>query len=174
MKQEEQDQRSFQKLPLIPDYPNTPLPAWKHYGITNYAGQMLVDKLDSIQYPGYMIGLELTCLLEDESSYSMKFGMVEIPAEESKEQDEPNELPIDDDFLLQLYQDVKTLMVENAPDYQGTLEPMLTYVMTGSKIKVQIMCRRPEVCTLNHTDKRVCKKVGTGPWTCLDKHFKCK
>ena len=36
------------ELPDIPDYPEAPLTAWKHYGITNFASRKIVEELEKV------------------------------------------------------------------------------------------------------------------------------
>lgn len=153
------------ELPDIPDYPEAPLPAWKHYGITNFASQKIVEELENVQYSGYMVGLEVGYSLEEEKkTYAMSFGKVRPSEEELEQQGEEPDLPISDEFLVRLYQTIHDYMKANGSE---NLSPELTIVITGSLKAVTVMCRTPQVCDRRHGGKRWCKKVNSGPWTCL-------
>lgn len=163
-KDDEVHVESFE-VPDIPDYPDAPLPAWKHYGITNFASQKIVEELEDVQYQGYMIGLKVGYSLEAEKkTYAMSFGKVPPAEEEPEDQDEDTDLPVSDEFLLSLYQTVHDYMRANGSEVLST---ELTIVFTGSVKTVIVKCIAPQVCDRGHRGKRWCKKVNTGPWTCL-------
>ncbi len=167
------EKKTVRELPPIPDYPDAPLPAWKHYGITNYTGQRVKDEFDRIQYEGYMIGLEVAYTPDDEKNYVISFGKIDIPDDASQEKESEVKIPLSDEFLEDLYQVVTELIPAHCPSYSGKIDTELTIVMTGSVKKVKMGCHVPEQCSLNHTDKRRCKKVNDGPWTCTASHKKC-
>lgn len=173
-----------QELPPIPDYPDAPLPAWKHYGITSYADRKILEELTRVEYPGYMIGMEMAYTVESEEVYCMQFGDTAITEamlqksqsqepdpklEQEASQDLDEELPLSDDFLSDLYDDVRELIKTNTPDYSGEVTPELTIAITGSKKVIKFKCRVPEVCKNHHTDKRKCKSINGGPWKCTHK-----
>lgn len=156
-------------LPEIPDYPDAPLPAWKHYGITNYAGQRILDEIDHVQYTGYLIGMEIAYTVKEEKTYSMAFGKIDIPDEVLKKFD--GELPLTDEFLSNLFRTVGALVYENAPDYQDEMDTELIAVISGSAKKVKVKCRKVKngECTEGHVGKKkICKSTDNGSsWTCL-------
>ncbi len=174
---EKQEQGPDQNLPPIPDYPNAPLPAWRHYGITSYADQKIVAELTRVVYPGYMIGMEMAYALETEEVYQMRFGDVTMPENALPEsgsgepdQKRPStldeELPLTDEFLSALYDDVRQLILDYTPEYSGVLTPELTIAITGSKRVIKFKCIVPDECNQGHTDKRKCKSINGGPWIC--------
>jgi hypothetical protein len=167
----DEEKRPDKDLPPIPDYPEAPLPAWKHYGITNFADQKVQEELDRLQYPGHMVGLEVAYELEDEKTYAMAFGKIDIPEDELQES--AREIPLTDEFLANLYKVVDDLIPHHSPGHSENMNTEITIVMSGSLKKVKVKCRKPEQCSQGHTDKRWCKKVGKEPWTCLDGHQKC-
>jgi len=168
------EQKSGRELPPIPDYPDAPLPAWKHYGITNYADQRIKEEFDRIKYEGYMVGLEVAYTLENENDYAMSFGKINIPEDVSQSKEADVDIPLSDDFLEDLLQMLTELIPANSPGYSGEMNPALTIVMTGSLIKATFKCRIPEQCSRGHTDKRWCKKVNDGLWTCMKSHKPCR
>ncbi len=170
MTRQKQKKAVVEELPSIPDYPEAPLPAWKHYGIASYADQQIRAELDRIGYEGYLIGLEVSYTLENDKTYAMSFGKLE-PAEGSEESD--NGTPLSDAFLSNLYQVVGQLIHSNAPEYLGEIDTELSIITTGSENKVKVRCRKPQVCDQGHKDKRWCKKVNQEKWTCMDGHPKC-
>jgi len=167
----------LEQLPTIPDHPEAPLPAWKHYGITNYGDQKIQEELSRIQYSGFMVGLEMAYKPQNEKTYAMAFGRIDIPTEESQQLDPAQEseekFPLSDDFLESLYEDVDKLITANTPGYSGKISPELTISITGSRTVVKIACRRPQVCSQGHSDTRWCQSVNNGPWTCLSSHRRC-
>lgn len=163
-----EEKKRERELPSIPDYPDAPLPAWKHYGITNYADQRIQAEFDRLQYDGYMVGLEIAYTPDDEKRYAISFGKLEVPDDPPREKESKVDIPLPDEFLENLYQTVAELIPANCPNYSGEFNAQLTIVMTGSLKKVSYMCRIPEQCSRNHTDKRICRKENNGPWVCLE------
>lgn len=169
----EDEQKQDGGLPDVPDYPEAPLPAWKHYGITNYASNRIVEELESVQYRGYMIGLEVAYVADDKQTYAMRFGKVDVRDEvdfrdeDSKEQMRESEIPLSDEFLDKLSDMLNRLIAANAPEHPGNLSPELTISITGSVTSVRTRCRIPQQCNKGHTNKRWCKSVNYGPWVCL-------
>ncbi len=175
---EKQEQGSTEGLPPIPDYPDAPLPAWKHYGVTNYADQKILEELKHVEYPGFMVGLKIAYTIETEQIYCMQFGDTTIPQDaleksrseeinqaDSSELDE--ELPFTDEFLSSLFDDIGQLITNNTPGYSGEINPKLTIAITGSRKVIDIMDRYPPYdCNKGHTDRRTCKSVNDGPWKC--------
>lgn len=151
----------------VPEYPEGPLPAMKHYGITYFTCQKIVEELDTLQYPGYMVGLKVGYAMEDGSEYEMKFGIVDLSDEDLEQQEKEPDLPVSDEFLIRLYQTVQDYMKANVPDGGEKLNPEIAITMSGSLIMVRMMCRPPEFCDRGHTGSRWCKKVNLGSWTCL-------
>jgi hypothetical protein len=169
----EDEPKQDEDLPDIPDYPEAPLPAWKHYGITNYASNTIVEELESVQYKGYMIGLEVAYAGDDKKTYAMRFGKVDVrdevdlPDEGSNEKRQGPELPLSDEFLDKLSDTIDKLIAANVPDDPGNLSPELTIVITGSTVSIRTLCTKPDICAMSHTGKRRCKSVNYGPWECL-------
>lgn len=168
---ESKEPKSDQSLPDFPEYPEAPLSAWKHSGITKYVGDKVIQELERVQYQGDMVGLNVGYVLEDESTYSMSFGRTEIPETTSKDENPEKELPLSDEFLIDLYKTINELIAANVPGYLGKLSSVLTIVMTGSYTSISIICRTPQSCTLRHTGTRWCKSVNRGTWVCL--HTRC-
>jgi hypothetical protein len=169
----EEERKPSRELPPIPDYPDAPLPAWKHYGIINYADQRIKDELANMRYEGYMVGLEVAYMLEDEKSYAMSFGKISKPDEATQKEETEVEIPLSDEFLVDLYQMLTELIPANCPNYSGQMSTELTIVVTGSEYVIKVTCTVPQQCALNHKDKRWCKKINNGPWTCLAGHPRC-
>lgn len=167
----DQEQSSEQPLPDFPEYPEAPLSAWKHYGITNYVGERVIQELERVKYHGDMVGLEVGYVLEDEKAYSMSFGRTKIPDTPSTDEKSEPELPLSDEFLVELFKTINELVAANAPGYLGKLSSTLTIVMTGSYTSVRVICRTPQRCTQRHTGKRWCKSINGGTWVCL--HTRC-
>lgn len=170
-KLDDKEPKLREPLPDIPDYPDAPLPAWKHYGITKYASDRVVKELEGQHYEGYMVGLDLKYSLDKEHSYSMGFGKVDIPDTTQEEEKEEPELPVSDEFLVDLYQTANALIAKNVPGGLKDFDSELTVALTGSLKVVKLACTVPDRCNRGHINRRCCRKVNSGPWRCL--HDRC-
>jgi len=156
-------------LPTIPDYPDSPLPAWQHYGITNYAGQKIQEELDRIGYSGYLIGLGVAYRPENGKTYSMQFGRVDDADELEEDQ------PLSDDFLLHLYQITSQFIAHNT-SLDGTIDTELRISIKGSQISIRVMCRIIQAGECTHQpghdgSRMVCRSYNGGnTWHCLGSH----
>jgi hypothetical protein len=161
-------------LPEIPDFPESPLPGWKHYGITNFAGQTTQEELNRNQYPGYLIGLRFRYTVLDgeaENAYEMSFGLVKPPEEQKYAK---LMSPLTDDFMIKLYDAVNALLHQNIPEELGEIQSEINATLSGSVNFITIKCRLVQVgeCDLGNNSPdngatRLCIKVQEDPWRCL-------
>jgi hypothetical protein len=156
-------------LPEIPDYPDAPLPAWKHYGITRFADLAIQDELERIGYSGYLVGLAVQYTVEDpEKTYSMIFGKVDDSEESLKGKLE--ESPLTDKFLLKLHEQVQALIYKNTPDYAGTMNLLLKTNVNGAS--TSSACHKVAQGECNKRSDvgkyRICTKRGN-KWSCTHK-----
>jgi hypothetical protein len=153
------------ELPKLPDNPDTPLAPWLHYGIMRAAGIKIRTELERIEHPGYMIGLGLSYTVADHETIAMQFG-------QDDDDDYPDsKLPLDDDFLANLYDSVNQIVTKNV---RGEVDTELSVSISGSRYRVRIACRLvlQGECqhVTDHTDtRRICKSRDGGiTWTCLE------
>ncbi len=158
------------ELPDIPNYPDTPLAPWIHYGITQFAGEEVQKELDRLAYQGYLIGLRVAYTVADntEMAYQMSFGRV--PPLQSLIVD--TEDPLTDDFLLDLHDAVCTLIHKYTPEMISDMDVEVTANVSGSEHACSVKCLSGGyICDKNHTGKRKCVQRQGGSWTC--KHRTC-
>jgi len=159
-------------LPQILDYPESPLPAWKHYGITNFAGQQIQAELKRTGYAGYLIGLGVSYTLAAKSKipYVMVFGKVDSG------EDPAFTLPLNDDFLVGLHETVEEFIGQNIQAPASEIDIELIITLSGSVTKVIIACRLvgPTECAQGDSGtKKKCKSLDNGTsWNCL--HTPCR
>lgn len=151
-------------IPPIPDYPDAPLSAWQHYGITDYAGKKIQDQLDNnTDYKGYLIGLGVS-YMHNENIYEMVFGKSETIGESQ------TEFPLSDDFLSNLYGTVAKFVNNDRIDIS---EVTLITTFSGSILGAKTVCRQVQAGECKHNQNHVgtmrhCKSTDNGvTWKCL-------
>lgn len=119
---------------IPPDRPS-PIPAWQHYYISQYAQKRIMEELDQNNPDSLLAGLTIGYLHvldgkpveEAENRYCMSYGYwvgcdeVEVEAEltseavleEEKEVKEPG---LRDEFIDELFDEVRELILKTAPD----------------------------------------------------------
>jgi len=166
MKSSKAQQSKEKGLPPIPDYPLSPLPAWKHYGILKLAEQKIHDNLAQVDYSGRLIGIRIGYSSGKESAFDMSYGY-----DVEEELPESAGGPLSDEFALELYKFVNGLIAENTdPEtkYQTSLEACVNRrarrVRVESRICAAGECaNNPSTCVGN---LRVMIKRNKKPWVC--------
>lgn len=157
-------------LPDIPNYPDAPLAAWLHYGITDFAGKKVQEELNRLSYPGYLIGIRVayTVVNKEEPTYVISFGRVPPLDIMNSETDDP----LSDDFLIELHETVSALIHKYTPEVFEDLDVEVSANVSGSEHASTIKCRTDGYqCDKNHTGSRKCIQRQNGVWVC--KHVTC-
>lgn len=162
------------EFPEIPDHPNSPLSAWKHYGILRALEWKFHEELDSQGYDGHLVGLNLTYTVGPDP-YSMGFGYgVEENANLMTEEDDP----LTDDFVSRMYDFASDLIALHINPYvsdysiqlSASLNPHISTVKVKCMIATNANCGR-DSCNGN------CRKFisrNNGPWVCTHIKGSCR
>ncbi|HLF74228.1 MAG TPA: hypothetical protein VI524_07780 [Anaerolineales bacterium] len=150
-----QERDLLDSLPAIPDFPNSPVSGWKHFGILKRAEARIHAELIKQKYDGRLVGLRVTYgklntanEQEDEliDPYTMSYGY-DLHDMELLDQDDD---PLSDDFIIELYEEISDLVHKNAKidirDRVVSLEANL-----NPKTKNRIV--RPMICRVGQCDR---------------------
>jgi hypothetical protein len=179
-------------LPDVPNYPDAPLLAWKHYGILKLAETSIHQELEQGNNVGLLVGLRVSYFVErpgyyqndqgDEYTMSYGYGVTD---EEWPVQAEPIEVNLgmlpSEEFLFGLSNFVTDLIANNINPYvlPVTTRMDITFSVSGvpGPIMNTIMCRIVQVgeCALGSDHegerRRMYRSSATGNWKC--QHTRC-
>jgi hypothetical protein len=162
-----------EELPDIPDYPNSPLPAWKHYGILKVVEGKLHEELKQQKYTGHLVGLDLTYTVGPDT-YAMSYG---YSFEQVHEGITATVDPLSDEFVETLYDFASDLISENI-NPAGTRFNMQLSVSVNQQVNTKtVIC---QIATEANCGKNECigkcrkfKKKNDGSWECTHKKGSC-
>jgi|GEM_PF-2245836 len=161
------------ELPMLPDFPESPLPGWQHHGLLDYVGTRVQEELERIGYPGCLVYASVAYTLvgdegQDGETYAMTFG------KDVYDDDDDDAFPLSDEFMLEQFYTVNRYVYEHARWRGGQIDTAVSFIVTGSRRKVTFMCRIVQAgeCNQGHnTTRQTCKRVNKGPWRCC--HSAC-
>ncbi len=185
--------REFVDIP--PDRPS-PIPAWQHYYISQYAQKRVMEELDENNPDSLLAGLSIGYLhIPDgkpeegaENRYCTSYGYwvgcdeVEIqteenPLEEAIEREEEHKHPgLRDEFIDELFDEVRELIVKTAPadsgDYLVSL--VITTAHCSNKPKLECDGKQCAPCAKHNAPAHLFKlkknkKKTACEWVCQNK-----
>jgi len=160
------DSSQTNELPDIPEYPDSPLSAWKHYGIMRVLEGKFHEELEKQEYDGHLVGLMVTYTVGGDP-YSMGFGYgVETKAALLAQDDDP----LSDEFVSEMYDFARSLIAQHINQYVSNFElelgasvnPKLSTLAVKCMIATNANCGK-ESCVGK------CRKFisrNNGPWVC--------
>jgi hypothetical protein len=160
-------------LPEIPDYPTSPLSAWKHFGILKALEEKFHAELVQLGYVGHLVGLGVTYTVNGDP-FTMEYGYGVENAEGILE-DKAD--PLTDDFVGEMYDLANNLIAQNINPYTGSFELQLSASVNPQIATVVAIC---QVATAANCGKAAC--IGqcrrfisrnNGPWVCTHKKGTC-
>ena len=128
---------------IPPNRPDSPVPAWKHYYICKYTEERITKELEEHNAESLLVGLGVGYIFvpnkEPESEADNRFFMShgysvdcedeEVPDERSQGAPIPDESAqsdeneqkdgLDENFISELYEEVRQLILQNAPEGIG-------------------------------------------------------
>lgn len=160
-------------LPKIPDHPNSPLPAWKHYGILKVLEEKFHAELERVEYVGHLVGLGVTYIVGGDTytmDYGYGIGIVQGIMEGKGD-------PLTDEFVAEMYDLANGLIAEHMNPYIGSFELQLNASVNQQIASVAVKC---QIATDANCGKQACKgqcrkfiKRNDGPWVCTHKKGSC-
>jgi hypothetical protein len=170
----------------------SPIPAWKHYDISKVAEEKVMAELEAHHPESLLVGLGIGYLFvpQDKDSpetetydrFCMAHGYWvdcdDVQAEkELMSDDEKKEQPsdLDDEFIEQLYKDVRRLILKSAPEEPAGRYMVSVEVTTAHFSKPKLECKgeRCDWCTEHgkwHIFKKKKNSDGTACiWVCKNK-----
>jgi len=173
MKPRRTQQPEETSLPQVPDYPDSPLSAWKHYGIMKLAQQKTHEYLRNVPYDGHLIGLRISYSAGTEPSlqdtYTMSYG---YDVDEEQDLMPDTDEPFSDDFIIELYKYANQLIAENINPYITSFQTNLDASVNPRRRRIRIEPRicaagecanNPSTCVGN---LRLMVKRNKKPWVC--------
>ena len=161
-------------LPEIPDYPNSPLSAWRHYGILKVLEEKFHPELVNVGYAGHLVGLGLTYTVAGDA-YPMEYGYrmdVNQGILENKKD------PLTDEFVAEMYDLANELITKYMSPYVIDFDLQLSASVNPDVVTVDVKC---QVATKANCGKEECKgqcrkfiSRNKGPWVCTHKKGSCK
>jgi hypothetical protein len=165
--------RKNRALPEIPDFPDSPLAAWKHYGILKALERRFHQELEAQNYTGHLVGLDVTYLVGKES-FTMEYG---YGVEQSNGPRDKGD-PLSDDFVAEMYDLASDLISEHIDPAVITFDLSLGAAINQPVNTVAVKC---QIATDANCGKDECEgkcrkfiSRNNGPWTCTHKKGKCK
>jgi hypothetical protein len=171
-----QTQMPADGLPPVPDYPDSPLSGWKHYGIMKLAEKMIHDELEGLNYGGKLVGLRISYFVGGSDNpekqedlgdeHQMAFGY-------NVEDDGPDTIeeapPPSEEFINGLYDFVSDMIANNISPYVLGFSVRLDTAFNQIPTKYTIACRfvGQNECTQGHTGVFRMISINHGPWRCL-------
>ena len=161
-------------FPEIPDYPNSPLSAWKHYGILKVMERKFHEELERQNYPGHLVGLDVTYVV-GRDSYTMEYGYgVDqkaglLPSKED---------PLSDEFVAEMYDLANNLISQHISPYISGFDLQLSASINQQVNTVAVQC---QIATNANCGQASCigkcrkfiNRNNTG-WVCQHKKGTCK
>lgn len=161
-------------LPEIPDYPNSPLSAWRHYGILKVLEERFQAELVNAGYTGHLVGLGLTYTVAGDS-YAMEYGYG-VKANQGILGNKED--PLSDDFVAEMYDLANELITKYMSPYVIDFDLQLSASVNPDVVTVDVKC---QVATKVNCGKEECKgqcrkfiSRNKGPWVCTHKKGSCK
>lgn len=169
------------RIDNLPEYPDAPLSAWKHYGILKIVEKRVHQMLQEAEYDGHLVGLRVGYIAYADGGpqpYSMAFGYVvedsDIEQDDSPE-DTDESSPLTEENFDDLYNETFDLISANIPseiDFSVIVETAVNpKFKRGGKV-----CRIVEEgeCNkhgdANHAGQRCYLRLkNSGKWRCIHK-----
>lgn len=162
--------------------PPSPLPAWQHYDVSKYAEEKVMEALANQELENVMVGLSVGYRFipndqpegENYQKFSMSYGYLVDSDVERVEDEQPTErsLPdqgaqseepgqkggLDENFISALYEQVKDLILQNAPPEIG--EYLVSLEVTTAHCSQIVMTCQGQKCDYcsTHKKKHIFKK----------------
>jgi hypothetical protein len=161
-------------LPEIPDFPTSPLPAWKHYGILKVLEGRFRAELESVPYDGHLVGLGITYTVGGDP-YTMEYGYgADAPQNIINNQSDP----LSDDFVGDMYDLANDLIAEHISPYVLSFELQINASVNPQVASVAVKCQIANDANCGKAScKGQCRRFisrNNGPWICTHKRGTCK
>jgi hypothetical protein len=160
-------------LPEIPDHPNSPLSAWKHYGILKVLEDKFQTELKNIGYTGHLVGLGVTYTVDDDP-FTMDYG---YDVEKAEGVLANKDDPLTDEFVAEMYDLANELIGEHMSPYISSFDLELSASVNPQVATVFVKC---QIATDANCGKAACigqcRKFisrNDGPWICTHKKGSC-
>ena len=160
-------------LPETPDHPNSPLSAWRHYGILKVLEERFHTELEDVGYAGHLVGLGLTYTVAGDT-YPMEYGY----RMDANQVGPDKEDPLSDDFVAEMYDLANELITKYISPYVIDFDLQLSASVNPTVATVEVKC---QIASKTNCGKEECKgqcrkfiKRGNEPWKCTHKKGSCK
>ena len=166
--------KKAQRLPEIPDFPNSPLSAWKHYGILKALEREFHKELEAKNYSGHLVGLDVTYIVGGET-FTMEYG---YGVEQTAGLLPNKEDPLSNDFVSEMYDLASELILAHIDPSVLTFELLLSASINQAVNTVAVKCQIATEANCGKDDcTGKCRKFisrNNGPWTCTHKKGQCR
>lgn len=159
-------------LPEIVDHPNSPLSAWKHYGILKVLERKFHEELEKQQYPGHLVGLDVTYVV-GKDSYTMEYGY----GVDGGPGVQPGKEPLSNEFVSEMYDLANNLVAQHISPYISRFDLLLSASINQQVNTIAVQC---QIATQANCGKPSCigkcrkfiNRNNTG-WVCQHKKGTC-